>query len=80
MQVTETTLLCAFDYAVGRSTYVVPEVTKDILQVADTLTDNAKFYMIKELNRRYSVNALGMEQDKKEWLKVLDALKGGTNA
>ncbi len=75
MEVSETTLLCAFDYAVGRQTYVVSEVTKDILYSADLISSKGKAYIVKEIERRWEVNSLGMEMDKKEWLKVLEALK-----
>lgn len=73
--VSETTLLCAFDYAVGRMTYVVSEVTADIIDAAPKLSDKAKAYMIKEIDRRDAVNSLGMPMDRDEWYKVREALK-----
>lgn len=73
--VSETTLLCAFDYAVGRMTYVVSEVTADIIDAAPRLSDKAKAYMLKEINRRDEVNALGMSMDREQWLKVREAIK-----
>jgi len=73
--VSETTLLCAFDYAVGRMTYVVSEVTADIIDAAPKLSDKAKAYMIKEINRRDEVNALGMSFDREAWLKVREVLR-----
>lgn len=75
--VSETTLLCAFDYAVGRMTYVVGEVTADIMDAAPKLSDKAKAYMLKEINRRDEVNALGMQMDKEQWYKVRDILRHG---
>ena len=73
--VSECTLLCAFDYAVGRMTYVVSEVTADIIDAAPKLSDKAKAYMIKEIDRRDSVNALGMSVDREGWYKVREALR-----
>ena len=72
--VSETTLLCAFDYAVGRMTYVVGEVAADIIDAAPKLSDKAKAHIIKEINRRDEVNALGMAMDRDEWVKVREAL------
>lgn len=72
--VSECTLLCAFDYAVGRMTYVVSEVTADIIDAAPKLSDRAKAHMIKEINRRDEVNALGMAMDREQWVKVREVL------
>lgn len=72
--VSETTLLCAFDYAIGRMTYVVSEVAQDIIDAAPKLSDKAKAYMLKEINRRDEINALGMKMDRDWWLKVREAL------
>lgn len=73
--VSEVTLLCAFDYAIGRMTYVVSDVTADIIDAAPKLSDNAKSYMLREINRRDEVNAMGMAMDREQWLKVREAIK-----
>lgn len=76
MNVSESTLISGFRYALGRMSYVVSEVAADIINAKDELSDSGKELIVKEINEKYAVNALGMEMDKKEWLKVLDALKG----
>jgi len=75
--VSSTTLVNAFNYAVGRMTYAVQPTAEDIRFFAGqgVFSQSELTFMIDEINRRYSVNALGMDVDKAEWLKTLDVLK-----
>lgn len=72
--VSEQTLLCAFDYAIGRKTYVVGPVVRDLQDNAELVSQKARHYMIKELNRRWQVNALGHPQDRELWVQLLHQL------
>ena len=72
--VSEQTLLCAFDYSIGRKTYVVGLVVRDLQDNAETMSQKARQYMIKELNRRWQINALGHDQDREQWVRLLHQL------
>lgn len=73
--VSEQTLLCAFDYAVGRKTYVVGAVTRDLSSNANSISQKGRQYMIKELNRRWQVNSLGHDVDREMWVRLLKQLQ-----
>lgn len=72
--VSETTLLCAFDYAIGRKTYVVGSVVRDLQSSAELISQKGRQYMIKELNRRWQINALGHDVDRELWVRLLHQL------
>lgn len=71
----EDTILAAFDYAIGRKTYVVSSVVRDLQDNYELLTSKSRQYMIKEIERRWEVNELGHDIDKQHWLRLLQQLK-----
>lgn len=69
--VCEETLLCAFRYAIGRQSYVVGNVIRDLSENAELLSSNTRQMMIQEINRRWKINELGHEQDRRQWVNLL---------
>lgn len=62
--VSEETLACAFEYAVGRKSYVVSSVVRDILENAELLSSQTRQTMIKRISERWQVNELGHDNDR----------------
>lgn len=73
--VSEDVLFWAFRYTLGRMTYSVQDVTTAITMNIANLTDKTARQMLKELHEAWGNNALGMEMDKEEWLKVINLLE-----
>jgi len=73
--VSEETLLCAFSYALGRKTYVVGIVVRDIQENAELISSQSRRTMIKEINDKWAVNALGHENDRRQWVQLLKQLQ-----
>lgn len=71
----EDTILAAFDYAIGRKTYVVSSVVRDLQDSCETMTSKGRQYMIKEIERRRQINELGHDIDKRLWLQLLEQCK-----
>lgn len=63
----ELTLAAAFDYAIGRRTYVA-EVANDITRNVGIISRKGLGYMIEAIDRRWSNNDLGDTQDRDQWL------------
>lgn len=72
--ISETTLLCAFDYALGRMTYVVGSVVSDITTNAELVSSKGRQYMIKKIHEKWQVNALGHDIDREQWVNLLKRL------
>lgn len=73
--ISEETLLCAFDYAVGRKSYVVSSVTRDLLENADLLSKPSRQHIEDEINRRWELNELGHDNDRQQWVHLLKRLR-----
>ena len=73
--VSENTLLAAFDYAVGRKSYVVGSVARDLQDNAAELSQKSRQYIIKQINEKWHVNALGHPADRDQWVRLLQQLK-----
>lgn len=65
----ESVLICAFLYALGRRTYVVSEIVNEIVLNWNQLSKKSKDLIAKEISE---CDDLGMDMDKKEWMKVLN--------
>lgn len=76
-QVPEDILFYAFRYALGRMTYAVAGVASEIRAHNPTLTKKTRALIIKEIKEAYKADGLGMDMDRKEWLKTLNILEGG---
>lgn len=73
-RVSEDTLLCAFDYACGRKTYVVSHVVRDISANANELSRSARQHIIKKITEMDTFKMLGHEQDAAQWQGLRDHL------
>lgn len=73
--VSEETIVCAFRYAVGRKSYVVANIVRDISENADQLSQKTRQLIIKEIKEKWHVNALGHQQDSAQWVALLHKLE-----
>lgn len=75
--VPEDVLFYAFRYALGRRTYAVADVASELRAHASTLSNKTKLLIIKEIEEAdMKPEGLGMDMDRKEWLRVIDTFKG----
>ena len=75
--VSEDILFYAFRYALGRMTYAVADVAGEIRAHNPTLSNKTRALIIKEIKEAEADDGLGMDMDRKEWLKTLNVLEGG---
>ena len=71
----EATLLSAFDYAIGRKTYVVSEVVRDLQDNCELMTTKGREYMIRKIEQCNRDGQLGHNIDKQQWLRLLQQLR-----
>ena len=71
IKVTELTLLSSFRYALGRQTYIVPEVVENILANWQILSQNTKEKIKEEIAEAIKNNSIGHDIDKQQWLKII---------
>ena len=69
-------LVCAFRYAIGRKTYVVPTIADLLLKYKDILSETSKAQIIRDINRAVKTANYGMDTDKNIWLRVRTGLEG----
>ena len=69
----ELVLLCAFRYALGRRTYIVSMIVKEIINnwnnIIPELQSKLKYEII---NYKETYTNLGMECDEVQWNKILE--------
>lgn len=73
-------LISAVRYALGRATYIVGMTTEEVKRAWDSLTENTKFVIERDVRESHSY---GMECDEIEWrslLSFIDAAKTDTPA
>ncbi len=70
----ETLMVCAFRYAIGRKTYIVNTIADILIEHKDKLGDGARLGIVRDIHRDIAIENVGMECDKREWLRVLEAL------
>jgi len=70
--VNEDVLLSAFRYALGRQTYIVNFIVKNILNNWNDISDKLKNLMKREIQEAIDTNEAGMDCDVKEWRKILN--------
>lgn len=66
--------ICAFRYALGRSSYVVSEMCDLITANLDIFSDFTKKLFIKEITRALDTNNYGMEMDREYWIRLRTSL------
>ena len=64
--VNEDVLLSAFRYALGRQTYIVNFIVKNILNNWNDISDKLKNLMKREIQEAIDTNEAGMDCDVKE--------------
>lgn len=75
--VPEDILVYAFRYALGRQSYAVSDVASELRAHSLSISNKMKALMVKEIRKAESENALGMEMDRQEWMRVVDVFTGG---
>jgi hypothetical protein len=71
-----TILVCAFRYALGRRTYVVGCIVREIHRVWNSLSEGDRELIVREiLEYRERFGNLGHECDERDWMSVVDRLK-----
>lgn len=74
------TLCCAFSYALGRKTYIVSTVIRDLQHNMLTIPPETRRMMLEEISERYAIGALGDQIDVDLWLAFADRLKNVNEA
>ena len=74
--VPEYMIVYAFRYALGRSSYAVANVASELRAHNPTLSGKTRALIIKEIEEADSADNLGMDMDRKEWMKTLTVLQG----
>ena len=69
--VSENILFFAFRYALGRQTYAVSIVVDEIIEHWDSLEQNTKIQMHKEIREAINDHAAGWGCDVTEWRRIL---------
>ena len=69
-------LLCAFNYALGRMTYVISAVAEEILNNWELLKQSDKERIVKDIENAIEVGSAGMEMDVMQWRRVLERYYG----
>lgn len=68
-----TTLFCAFRYALGRSTHVVDSIVQAIHAYWNHLTESDKSLFVREITEHHEkFGKIGMEMDTKLWFTIVD--------
>lgn len=66
----EIVLICAFRYALGRSTYVVSSVIDEIIGNWSGLSRGAQLLIKNEIETAIRQNAAGEEADIEDWQRI----------
>lgn len=66
----EIILSCAFRYALGRMTYVVGTVADRLIKEYENIHPETRKFYVSDIEEADAKNNLGMDFDKKEWMKV----------
>lgn len=67
-------ILCSFRYALGRMTYIVPDVVALIIEYKEVLNKHARATIVSEIDAAIENGTAGMKMDVSEWLRVVEAL------
>jgi len=70
-QLQRSVLFAAFRYALGRSTYIVSEITQALIEDAKVLGESNREIITKEIREAITNNHAGMDMDVEEWEKVI---------
>lgn len=71
-----TILICAFRYALGRRTYVVGSIVREIHRVWNSLSERDRELIVGEIGEyREKFGNLGHACDERDWISVVDKHK-----
>lgn len=73
--VSDGVLFCAFRYALGRMTYVVPEVAEAIEQNLHNIQPKLRHLMVKEISEAIEAKSAGMDMDVDRWKSCRKAIQ-----
>lgn len=65
-------ILCAFRYCLGRATYIVWDMCRYLEENWNSIHPEFQKIIIKEIIDAERRDCLGWEQDKHEWLRLLE--------
>ncbi len=68
-------VVCAFRYALERSTYVVQEISDLIMRHLSQLSIETKDIIAREIDMALSRRSISMNMDRDEWVKLREAIK-----
>lgn len=71
MNLNEDILICSFNYALGRPTYIVNIVAEEIVKNWDEIHHFNKWFIHKEINKAIENGKAGHNCDIEEWKKIL---------
>lgn len=74
------TIGCAFRYALGRRTYVVDSVAKEIERLAPEISEKTRHRMIAEIDEAINTGNSGMQMDTNRWIMCKVALEHSLKA
>ena len=75
MKVSLNTLtIAAFRYALGRKTYIVEDVTNDIMNNINNIPDSYLKRIKEEIIEAKNENRIGMKMDEKLWMELLNKI------
>ena len=72
LEVSELTLVASFRYALGRETYIVPEVVENILKNWILLSSKFKTKIKEEIQEAIKNNSAGSNIDIEQWNMILE--------
>lgn len=70
-----TILFCAFRYALGRSTYVVSSVVREIHDNWRGIPESTRKLFVDEIleqKQKFGERGLGMPCDQKDWMSIVE--------
>ena len=70
--VSDSMVVWAFRYCLGRRTYAVSDCVENILAVWPSLSDKTRELIHREALKAIENDQAGMDMDKKEWQKVIN--------
>jgi hypothetical protein len=72
MLVSEAFIMCGFRYALGRRTYIVGEVCRNLVLVWEDLSELTRKQIKAEIREAIDRGHAGLDCDVEDWKKILD--------
>jgi len=72
----EEVLFCAFRYGLGRMTYITGFLADVIVEAWPRLSERMKNQILEEIHKGISEDRLGMDMDKRQWLRIVERASG----